>query len=337
MLVVMNAHATPEQIKAVAQRIRSLGYTPHVIPGASRTAIGITGNKGPEGRDVLLKMPGVADVVRITVGYKLVSRETQADDSRFQVAGTRIGGGFTIIAGPCSVENEKMILDTATFLAKNGVKLLRGGAYKPRTSPYAFQGLGKEGLRLLAKVRQETGVGVVTEVMDVESAGAIEEVADVLQVGTRNMQNYPLLRRLSRAKKPILLKRGLAATIEEWLMAAEYIMSGGNRQVILCERGIRTFSDQTRNTLDLAAVPVVKKISHLPIVVDPSHGTGDAEYVPSMSLASVAAGADGLLLEIHPDPTNAVSDGAQSLDFAATAKLLERLRALTAALGVTLQ
>lgn len=336
MLVVMNAHATAEQVEAVAERIRSLNYTPHVIPGATRTAIGITGNKGDEGRESLLVMPGVQDVVRVSAGYKLVSRETQAEDSVFPVASTRIGKGFTLIAGPCSVENEKMIMETAAYLAGRGVHLLRGGAYKPRTSPYAFQGLGAEGLAILRKVKQETGVGIVTEVMDTESVGPIEEVADVLQVGTRNMQNYPLLRRLSKATKPVLLKRGMAATLDEWLMAAEYIVTGGNRQVILCERGIRTFGDHTRNTLDLAIVPVIKKISHLPIVVDPSHGTGDAAYVPAMSMASLAAGADGLLIEVHPDPSRAVSDGAQSLNFAAFDRLLSQLSVIATAMKVEL-
>lgn len=337
MLVVMSPSASDTQVAAVAARIRELGYTPHVIPGATRTAIGITGNRGPEGRDSLLMMPGVEDVVRVTAPYKLVSRQTHDQPSRFTVANTQIGGGFCVIAGPCSVENEQMLMASAQFLRGMGVRLLRGGAYKPRTSPYSFQGLGEEGLRLLAKARAETGLGIVTEVMDVESAARIEEVADVLQVGTRNMQNYPLLRRLSKSSRPVILKRGLAATLEEWLMAAEYIMSGGNRQVVLCERGVRTFADHTRNTLDLAIVPVVKHTSHLPVLVDPSHGTGKAEYVPAMSLAALAAGADGLLIEVHPDPGRALSDGAQSLDFAAFEKLYASLKPLAAALAVTIQ
>ncbi|TWT44298.1 Phospho-2-dehydro-3-deoxyheptonate aldolase [Phycisphaerae bacterium RAS1] len=337
MLVVMRPAASATEIAAVAQRIQELGYAPHVIPGASRTAIGITGNRGPEGRDSLLMMPGVEDVVRVTAPYKLVSRQTHEQPSRFPVAGTQIGGGCCVIAGPCSVENESMLLKSAHFLSGLGIKLLRGGAYKPRTSPYSFQGLGEEGLKLLAKARAETGMGIVTEVMDAESAARIEEVADVLQVGTRNMQNYPLLRRLSKASKPVMLKRGLAATLEEWLMAAEYIMSGGNRQVILCERGVRTFADHTRNTLDLAIVPVVKHTSHLPVLVDPSHGTGKAEYVPAMSLAALAAGADGLLIEVHPEPGRALSDGAQSLDFAAFEKMYSSLKPIAAALNVSLQ
>jgi 3-deoxy-7-phosphoheptulonate synthase len=334
MLVVMSAEATQQQIEAVADRIRQLGFTPHVIPGATRTAIGITGNRGPDGQDALRMMPGVADVIRVTAPYKLVSRETHPDSTTFPVAGTRIGRGFTVIAGPCSVENEAMVIRAAQFLMDQGVKLMRGGAYKPRTSPYAFQGLGREGLRLLAKARAETGIGIVTEVLDTDNADSIEEVADVLQIGTRNMQNYALLRRVSKSHKPVLLKRGMAATLEEWLMAAEYVVSGGNRNVILCERGVRTFADQTRNTLDLSAIPVVKSLSHLPIIIDPSHGTGKAAYVPAMSLAALAAGADGLLIEVHPEPARALSDGAQSLTFEAFAKMYASLRPLATALNM---
>lgn len=338
MLVVMSPQATAEQIEAVARRITELGYTPHVIPGVTRTAVGVTGNRGPEGRDVLALMPGVEEVVRVTAPYKLVSRQTHPEATVVKVGSTHIGGGgATLIAGPCSVEGERMILETARHLSGLGVRLLRGGAYKPRTSPYSFQGLGAEGLRHLAKARAETGMGIVTEVMDVESIPVIEEHADVLQVGTRNMQNYPLLRALSRCRKPVLLKRGLAATLEEWLMAAEYVMSGGNYQVILCERGVRTFADHTRNTLDLSIVPVVKHVSHLPVVVDPSHGTGKADYVPAMSLAAVAAGADGLMIEVHPCPARALSDGAQSLDFGGLAAMLSALRPMAAALNVPLR
>jgi len=336
MLVVMNAKATPAQVAAVADKIRQLGYAPHVIPGATRTAIGITGNRGPEGRDVLLMMPGVEDVVRVTSGYKLVSREVQPQPTIVTVAGTRIGGGFTVIAGPCAVENEAMIVETARYLTNLGVKLMRAGAFKPRTSPYAFQGLGAEGLRLLAKARQETGIGIVTEVLDVEGAARVEEVADVLQVGARNMQNFALLRRLSTAAKPVLLKRGIAATVEEWLLAAEYLMTGGNRRVILCERGVRTFADHTRNTLDLSVVPVVKHLSHLPVLIDPSHGTGRADYVPAMSRAALATGADGLLIEVHPDPRSALSDGQQSLDFDAFTRLYASLKPLADVLSVPL-
>lgn len=338
MLVVMNVAATPAQIQTVADKIRQLGYVPHVIPGGLRTAIGITGNRGPEGREALLMMPGVEDVVRITVGYKLVSRETQAEPSTFLVKGTRIGGGgFTVIAGPCSVENEEMLLESARFLTQHGIKLMRAGAYKPRTSPYAFQGLGEQGLALLQKARDETGIGIVTEVLDVENVARIAAVADVLQVGTRNMQNYSLLRRLATVDKPVLLKRGMSATVDEWLLAAEYLMSGGNRQVILCERGVRTFADHTRNTLDLSIVPVVKHLSHLPVLIDPSHGTGRSDYVPAMSRAALAAGADGLLIEVHPDPRSALSDGQQSLDFAAFETLWASLRPLADVLKVELR
>lgn len=337
MLVVMQTQATPQQIDGVVERIHKLGYEPHVIPGALRTAIGITGNRGPEGREVLEMLPGVEEVIRVTSPYKLVSRETYPEDSVFNVASTRIGQGFTLIAGPCSVENQEMIVETARFLVSQGVQLLRGGAYKPRTSPYAFQGLGEQGLSYLAKAKSETGIGIVTEVMDAESVAAIEDVADILQVGTRNMQNYPLLRRLAKASKPVLLKRGMAATLEEWLMAAEYIVHGGNRNVILCERGVRTFADHTRNTLDLSIVPVVKHLSHLPVIVDPSHGTGRAEYVPAMCRAALAAGADGLLLEVHPDPIQAVSDGAQSLDFPTFTEMFQTLKPLADVLKIRLQ
>lgn len=336
MLVVMSANATQSQVDAVAEKITKLGYVPHVIPGKTRTAIGITGNRGPEGREALMIMPGVEEVVRITSGYKLVSRETHDEPSVFPIAGARVGQGFTMIAGPCSVEDERMIIETAQHLVQRGVKLLRGGAYKPRTSPYAFQGLGAQGLQLLAKARQETGIGIVTEVLDVETAARVEEVADVLQVGTRNMQNYALLRRLSKASKPVLLKRGMAATVDEWMLAAEYILSGGNRQVILCERGVRTFADHTRNTLDLSIVPVVKHLSHLPILIDPSHGTGRSEYVPAMSRAALAAGADGLIVEVHPDPPNALSDGQQSLSFEQFDEMVQSLKPLADVLGTRL-
>lgn len=334
MLVVMNAHAEQSEISAVVGRIRELGLAPHPIPGATRTAIGITGNRGPEHRDTLMMLAGVEDVIVVTAPYKLVSREVHPEPTVFGIANTRIGDGFTLIGGPCSVENEKMIIESARFLTQQGVRLLRGGAYKPRTSPYSFQGLGEEGLKFLAKAREETGIGIVTEVMDVESAARIEDVADVLQVGTRNMQNYPLLRRLSKATKPVLLKRGMAATLDEWLMAAEYIMAGGNYNVILCERGVRTFADHTRNTLDLSIVPVVKHHSHLPVIVDPSHGTGKTEYVPAMSVAALAAGAHGLIVEVHPEPKQALSDGMQSLDFQGFLKLHAELKPVAAALDV---
>jgi 3-deoxy-7-phosphoheptulonate synthase len=333
MLVVMSATATQEQIDAVADQARRLGYTPHVIPGTNRTAIGITGNRGPDGWDSLRMLPGVADVIRVTAPYRLVSREAHPQPTTITVGSARVGAAFTVIAGPCSVENEDMLLRTAEFLVGRGVRLMRGGAYKPRSSPYSFQGLGREGLRLLAKARAETGIRIVTEVLDIESADNVEEVADVLQIGTRNMQNYALLRRVSKSPKPVLLKRGMAATLEEWLMAAEYVVSGGNPNVILCERGVRSFVDQTRNVLDLNAIPVMKSLSHLPIIIDPSHGTGKAAYVPAMSLAALAAGADGLLVEVHPEPGRALSDGAQSLTFDEFAAMYASFKPVAAALG----
>jgi 3-deoxy-7-phosphoheptulonate synthase len=337
MLVVMHSHATPEQIEQVLATVRRMNLTPHPLPGATRTAIGITGNVNAVDPRSLEVLPGVLELIRVTKPYKLASREMHEADTYVRLPQTTIGPGtFTLIAGPCSVENEAMILRTAEFLVGRGVRLMRAGAFKPRTSPYAFQGLGREGLDILARARQRTGVGVVTELMDTDNADAVEEVADVIQIGTRNMQNFSLLRRVARASKPVLLKRGMSATLEEWLMAAEYVMAGGNYNVVLCERGVRTFSDHSRNTLDLSVVPPVKRLSHLPILVDPSHGTGKRDYVPPMALAALAAGADGLLIEVHPDPDRALSDGAQSLDFAGFDRLLESLRRLAEPLGRTI-
>jgi 3-deoxy-7-phosphoheptulonate synthase len=335
MLVVMQPQATPQQVEEVLQAIRRLGLTPHPLPGATRTAIGITGNTGAVDSRTLEVLPGVAELIRVTKPYKLASREMHAADTVISVSppatagGINIGPGtFTLIAGPCSVENEAMILRTAEFITSRGVRLLRAGAFKPRSSPYSFQGMGLDGLKILEKARRETGIGIVTELMDTDNADAVEAAADIIQIGTRNMQNFSLLKRVAKAKKPVLLKRGLAATLEEWLMAAEYVMAGGNWQVILCERGVRTFSDHSRNTLDLSVIPPVKKLSHLPILIDPSHGTGKRDFVPPMALASLAAGADGLLLEVHPDPDHAQSDGAQSLDFAGFDRLLGSLKRL---------
>ncbi len=334
MLVVMHSHATAEQVEQVVAAIRRMNLAPHVLPGALRTAIGITGNIGAVDPNTLEVLPGVLELIRVTKPFKLASREMHEADTLIPVSGTVVGPGtFTVIAGPCSVENETMILHTAEFLRQQGVSLMRAGAFKPRTSPYSFQGLGLEGLAILRKAREQTGIGIVTELLDTDNADAVEETADVIQIGARNMQNFSLLRRVARARKPVLLKRGLAATLEEWLMAAEYVMAGGNYQVVLCERGVRTFADHSRNTLDLSIVPPVKKLSHLPILVDPSHGTGKRDYVPAMSLAALAAGADGLLIEVHPDPDRAQSDGAQSLDFPTFAGLLESLRRLAEPLG----
>jgi 3-deoxy-7-phosphoheptulonate synthase len=334
MLVVMHSHATSEQVDQVLQAIRQMNLTPHALPGATRTAIGITGNVGAVDPRTLEVLPGVMELIRVTKPYKLASREMHEADTSIRLPQTLVSPQtFTMIAGPCSVENEDMILRTADFLMQRGVRLLRAGAFKPRTSPYAFQGMGQEGLDILRRARERTGIGIVTELMDTDNADAVEEAADIIQIGTRNMQNFSLLKRVSRARKPVLLKRGLSATLEEWLMAAEYVMAGGNYQVILCERGVRTFSDHSRNTLDLSVIPPAKKLSHLPILVDPSHGTGKRDYVPPMALASLAAGADGLLLEIHPEPDRALSDGAQSLDFPAFERLLESLKRLAEPLG----
>jgi 3-deoxy-7-phosphoheptulonate synthase len=336
MLVVMQSHAADSEIARVVEVIQNQGLMAHVMPGATRTAIGITGNTGAVDKALFEVLPGVDETIRVTKPYKLASREMKREDTTIALSQGTIGPKtFTIVAGPCSVENEAMILHTAEFLMSKGVKFLRAGAFKPRTSPYAFQGMGLEGLRILAKARERTGIAIVTELMDTEFAEAVEEASDIIQIGTRNMQNFSLLKRVGKCRKPVLLKRGMSATLEDWLMAAEYVMAGGNYQVIMCERGVRTFSDHSRNTLDLGVIPPLKSLSHLPIFVDPSHGTGKRAYVPSMSLASLAAGADGILLEIHPDPDKAMSDGAQSLDFAATEKLLGRLKELAPAFGRT--
>jgi 3-deoxy-7-phosphoheptulonate synthase len=334
MLVVMHSHATPAQIDDVLAAVRRMGLTPHALPGATRTAIGITGNISAVDPRSLEVLPGVSELLRVTKPYKLASREMHEADTFVRLPQTVIGPEtFTIIAGPCSVENEAMILKTATFLRSLGVNLMRAGAFKPRTSPYAFQGMGQAGLDILAATREKTGIGIVTELMDTDNADAVESAAEVIQIGTRNMQNFSLLKRVSKASKPVLLKRGMSATLEEWLMAAEYVMAGGNYNVVLCERGVRTFSDHSRNTLDLSVIPPAKHLSHLPILVDPSHGTGKRDYVPAMARAALAAGADGLLIEVHPEPDRALSDGAQSLDFAGFEKLLASLRGLAAALG----
>ena len=314
-----------------------MNLTPHPLPGATRTAIGITGNVGAVDPRLLEVQPGVSELIRVTKPYKLASRERTREDTEITFPQGTVGPKtFTLIAGPCSVESEAMMLTTAEHLVSRGVKFLRAGAFKPRSSPYSFQGLGLEGLRVLAKCRDKTGIGIVTELMDTEHASAVEDASDIIQIGTRNMQNFSLLKRVGQCRKPVLLKRGMSATLEEWLMAAEYIMAGGNYQVILCERGVRTFSDHSRNTLDLSVIPPAKALCHLPIFVDPSHGTGKRAYVPAMSLAALAAGADGLLLEAHPDPDHAMSDGAQSLDFAALDALLARLKALAPAFGRTM-
>jgi 3-deoxy-7-phosphoheptulonate synthase len=334
MLVVMKPHATQAEIDAVVERIRSLGLTPNPIPGAQRVAIGITGNRGPLEPEPFTSMPGVADAIRVSQPFKLVSREVKEDDTLVDVGGVPIGGStLAVIAGPCSVESKEQLLETARAVKTAGARFLRGGAFKPRTSPYEFQGLGEAGLKLLALAREETGLKVVTEVMDADDLAMVADYADVLQVGARNMQNFSLLRRLGNVGKPVLLKRGPSATIKEWLMAAEYVLAGGNYQVVLCERGIRTFETMTRNTLDLNAVPVLKTLTHLPVIVDPSHGIGLRKHVPAMARAGVAAGADGVIVEVHPHPEKALSDGHQSLTPAEFEELMRQVRVIAGAIG----
>ena len=337
MLVVMQSHASEEQIRAVCERIESLGLKAHAIPGTIRTAIGITGNQGAVDLGVLESLPGVVECIPVSKPYKLVSRDVKEEDSVLRIAtpsGDVLVGGekIALVAGPCAVENEDQAFAIAERVAGSGVKLFRGGAYKPRTSPYSFQGLGEPGLKILAKVRAKFGFGIVTEALDNESLDLVEEYADVIQIGARNMQNFSLLKRAGRAKKPVLLKRGMSATLDEFLMAAEYVLSEGNYNVMLCERGVRTFSDFSRNTLDLAVVPAVKKRSHLPILVDPSHGTGKRHKVLPLSRAAVAVGADGLLVEVHHEPEKALSDGIQSILPEEFAELTEQVRQIAAVL-----
>jgi 3-deoxy-7-phosphoheptulonate synthase len=318
MLVVMQSHATEEQVRAVCQRIESLGLRAHPMPGASRTAIGITGNQGAVDLGVLESLPGVIECIPVSKPYKLVSRDFKEEDTVLRIPTPKgdvfVGGDhIALVAGPCAVETEAQCLAIAERVAKAGCRLFRGGAYKPRTSPYSFQGLGEPGLKILSKVRERHGFGIITEAIDNESLDLVEQYADVIQIGARNMQNFSLLKRAGRSKKPVLLKRGMSATLDEFLMAAEYILSEGNYNVMLCERGVRTFSDFSRNTLDLAVVPAVKKRSHLPILVDPSHGTGKRHKVLPLSRAAIAVGADGLLVEVHHEPEKALSDGMQSI------------------------
>jgi 3-deoxy-7-phosphoheptulonate synthase len=316
MLVVMKAQATPEEIQAVCEHIEQLGFRAHALPGAQRTAIGITGNKGEVDRGNLEELSGVAEVIRVTKAYKLASRDVKQEDTVISFAGSdaTIGGrGLAVIAGPCSVETREQAFSIAEKVAASGAQFFRGGAFKPRTSPYAFQGLGLEALRIMADIRSEFGLRIVTEAMDSESLELVAEWADVIQIGARNMQNYSLLKKAGKLRKPVLIKRGLSATLEEFLMSAEYVMSEGNYQVILCERGVRTFTDHTRNTLDLSIVPAVQRVSHLPILVDPSHGTGRRDSVLPMARAGVASGADGILVEVHDHPEKALSDGPQSI------------------------
>ena len=316
MLVVMKAQATPEEVQAVCEHIELLGFRAHALPGAQRTAIGITGNQGSIDQGTFEELSGVAEVIKVSKPYKLVSRDVKEEDTIIRFAGTNASFGgrdLAVIAGPCSIESREQAFAVAEQVAKAGAQFFRGGAYKPRTSPYAFQGMGEDGLKIMAEIRDKFGLRIVTEALDNESLELVEKYADVIQIGARNMQNFSLLKKAGKTRKPVLLKRGMSATLEELLMAAEYIMSEGNYEVILCERGVRTFADHTRNTLDLSIVPAAQRLSHLPIIVDPSHGTGKRNMVIPMARAAVAAGCDGLIVEVHHAPDKAMSDGAQSL------------------------
>jgi 3-deoxy-7-phosphoheptulonate synthase len=334
MIIVMQSKAAEGDIQAVIDRVKGLGLNAHLSRGTERTIIGVIGDERVVQRENFSVLPGVEEVIPILKPYKLASREFRPADTVVDVAGVKIGGrALVVIAGPCSVESEEQLMETAVQVKAAGALLLRGGAYKPRTSPYAFQGLGEDGLKLLAKARAKTGLGIVTEVMESGEVDMVAEYADVLQVGARNMHNSKLLRSLSKVKKPVLLKRNFSATLNEFLMSAEYLLAGGNTDVILCERGIRTFVEYTRNTLDLNIVPAIKRLSHLPIIVDPSHGTGRHDLVLPMSRAAIAAGADGLIVEVHPKPSEAFSDGEQSLTPEAFRQLMKEVAAIASAMG----
>ena len=338
MLVVMNHGAPEEDIQRVVDTIEEMGYGARPIPGKQRTAVGLVGNDGRVDAGRLQSLSSVQQVIEVTRPYKQVSREWRPEPTVITLDnGTRIGGDeLAVMAGPCSVESEEQIMTSARQLRDAGATILRGGAFKPRTSPYSFQGLGVPGLKLLAQAREETGLAIVTEALEPDLVDTVVEYADIVQIGARNMQNYPLLRRAGQCGKPVLLKRGMAATIKELLLAAEYIVSEGNPNVILCERGVRSFDDHTRNLLDLTAIPVVKSLSHLPIIADPSHGTGLRSKVVPMARAAVAAGADGLMVEVHPDPDHALSDGAQSLFPDQFEELMEQVAIISDAIGRTM-
>ena len=334
MLVVMKTDATEKELNYVLERIAQSGFSGHISKGVERTVIGVVGQTYPELREVFEMLPGVEEVIPITKPYKLCGREFQPRDTIVRVGGIDIGGDeLVVMAGPCAVETEEQVLQTARAVKAAGADILRGGAFKPSTSPYHFRGLGPEGLKLLAQAGAETGLAIITEVMAPHDVELVARYADILQVGTRNMQNFSLLDEVGKAQKPVLLKRGLSATIEEWLLSAEYILSQGNRNLILCERGIRTFETYTRNTMDISAIPVIKKLSHLPIIADPSHGTGKWYLVPPLALAAVAAGADGLMIEVHPNPDQALKDGPQSLNFDNFEQLMSQVVLVASALG----
>src|SRR5204862_3739011 len=329
MLVVMNANATEAEIAGVVRVIESLGLRAHTMPGATRTAIGITGNKGAISFQHFENLPGVAEAIRVTKPYKLITLDLKQERTIVDVGGAKIGNSsLAMIAGPCAIENRKQAFAIAEVVKSTGAKFFRGGAFKPRTSPYAFAGLGEEALKILVEIREKFDLKIVSEALDEPGVDLVEKYADMIQIGARNMQNYTLLRRVGRSKLPVLLKRGMAATLEEWLLAAEYIMAEGNYNVILCERGVRTFAQHTRNTLDLAAVPAIRSISHLPVIVDPSHGSGNTYMVTPLARAGVAVGADGLMVEVHDHPELALSDGAQALTPSPYATLVKEVRAL---------
>ncbi len=333
MIIVMSHQATPAQVAVVVEKIGELGLKPEISHGEDRKVIGVVGGNAYAYREAFAHLPGIQEIVQITKPFKLASREWQPRDTLIDVGGVTIGGDHVVMmAGPCSVEGLEMLLETARHVASRGAQILRGGAFKPRTSPYSFQGLGEEGLRMLAAARDETGLKVITEVVTPGDVELVARYADILQIGTRNMQNYALLQEAGRSGRPVMLKRGMSSTIEEWLLAAEYMLSQGNRNVMLCERGIRTFETSTRFTLDINAVPLVRELSHLPVIVDPSQGTGRWSLVSPLALAAVAAGANGLIVEVHPHPDDALSDGAQSLDLATFDKLMIDLGRLTGAL-----
>jgi 3-deoxy-7-phosphoheptulonate synthase len=336
MLIVMKSDATEGQVEAVVRVIEELGYRAHPMPGASRTAIGITGNPGAVDPSHFENLPGVSEAVRVSKPYKLVTVDLRSEKTVVQVGDAAIGGDeLAIIAGPCAIESRQQAFTVAEAVRRSGAKFFRGGAFKPRTSPYAFQGLGEDGLKILEEIRETFGLKIVTEALDEAGVDLVERYADVIQIGARSMQNFTLLRRVGKSRLPILLKRGLSATLDEWLLAAEYIMSEGNYQVVMCERGIRTFAQHTRNTLDLSAIPAVRRISHLPVIVDPSHGSGKNYMVTPLARAGVAVGADGLIIEVHDRPDHALCDGAQALTLVQYEQLVNEVRAIHEVLAPT--
>ena len=334
MIVVMKPGATAGEIGAVIARVQELGLTPHPIYGEEHTVVAVVGNERKIDKEIFEVMPGVEKTMVVMHPFKLASRTSKPEDTVIALNGVKIGGKrLVIMAGPCSVESRSQVLETAWAVKEAGATILRGGAFKPRSSPYSFQGMGEEGLQILAEAREQTGLPIVTEVMAPEQVALVAEYSDILQIGARNMQNYALLHAVGRSNRPVFLKRGMMSTIEEWLMSAEYVLSNGNYQVMLCERGIRTFERYTRNTLDINAIPVLKQLSHLPVIGDPSHGTGKWDLVAATAKACVAAGADGLMIEVHPNPAEALSDGAQSLKPEKFAQLVREFKAVAAAVG----